>query len=518
MHLPWGKIAIGGLVVVAAFGGAVWASHWLWPGPQDRRPTLLDVPPLAPITRSSVIVAPASIALSAIRDALDAAAPRNLAGKRDNVLPQVLSNAEISWTVARGPLAVAGRPEGLAVSTALTGAVQTTGQVAGDSGNLVGALGGLLGGRIGQQVQNLQGKSIDQRTELRGSVTVRSRPALLAAWRVEPNLAAEVAVPDASLSVLGARLNVANEIKPLLDRGVNEQVAALQARLRADPFLEVAARREWSKMCRSIPLGAAAAGVPNLWLELRPTRAFAAQPRISAAALVLTFGVQAETRIVPNETKPSCPFPAQVELVPQAEQGRVNIAVPIDIPFTEVNRLLAAQLTGKTFPDDKASAFSVTVQKVDLAASGDRLLISLGVKANENKSWFGLGAEATIHVWGRPVLDRTRQVLRFDDLAVDVESEAAFGLLGAAARAAVPYLEKGLAENATVDLVPLTANARKSIEAALADFRKSVDGVRVDAAVTDLRLVGIAFDAKTLRVIAEADGTAQVVVTKLANR
>jgi hypothetical protein len=79
----------------------------------------------------------------------------------------------------------------------------------------------------------------------------------------------------------------------------------------------------------------------------------------------------------------------------------------------------------------------------------------------------------------------------------------------------VPYLEKSLAENATVDLVPLTANARKSIETALADFRKSVDGVRVDAAVTDLRLVGVEFDAKTLRVIAEADGTVQVAVTKL---
>jgi hypothetical protein len=63
--------------------------------------------------------------------------------------------------------------------------------------------------------------------------------------------------------------------------------------------------------------------------------------------------------------------------------------------------------------------------------------------------------------------------------------------------------------------VPLTANARKSIEAALADFRKSVDGVRVDAAVTDLRLVGVEFDSKTLRVIAEADGTVQVAVTKL---
>jgi hypothetical protein len=233
---------------------------------------------------------------------------------------------------------------------------------------------------------------------------------------------------------------------------------------------------------------------------------------------VLTLGVQAETRIVPNATKPDCPFPARLELVPQAQAGRVNIAVPIDLPFTDVNRLLAAQLTGKTFPNDGSGAFAVTVRSVNLAASGERLLISLGVKANETKSWFGLGADATIHVWGRPVLDGAHQLLRFEDVALDVQSEAAFGLLGAAARAAVPFLEKSLAENATVDLAPLTANARKSIDAALADFRKSVDGVRVDAAITDLRLVGIEFDAKTLRVIAQADGTTQVAVTKLADK
>jgi hypothetical protein len=225
--------------------------------------------------------------------------------------------------------------------------------------------------------------------------------------------------------------------------------------------------------------------------------------------------VQADTRIVPNETKPDCPFPAQLELVPPMDQGKINVAVPIDIPFTEVNRLLEAQLKGKTFPEDKSGAFSATVRTVALAASGDRLLISLRVKANENKSWFGLGAEATIHVWGRPVLDSGRQMLRLKDIALDVESEAAFGLLGAAARAAVPYLETTLAENAAVDLVPLTANARKSIETAIADFRKSADGVRVDAAVTNLRLVGIEFDAKTLRVIAEADGTVRVAVTAL---
>src|SRR5712691_6325195 len=514
MQLPWGKIAVGVVIAVVSFGGAIAAMSWLSPG-TGRRPALVEVPPLAPVARTSVIVTPAAIALTAIRDAMERAAPRDLTGKRDNPLTQLLSNAEIGWTIARGPLAVTGKPDGLAVSTALTGAFRATGQIANQAGNLTGAIGNLLGGGRAQGLGNLTEKTLDQRVDIRGSVTVLSRPALLPAWRMEPNLTAQVSIADASLSILGLKLSVSNEVKPLLDRTVNEQVAALQARVRNDPFLELAARREWAKMCRSISLGATAPGIPNLWLELRPTRAFAGQPRISDSALTLTVGVQAQTRIVPSETKPDCPFPAQLELVPQIEQGRINIGVPIDIPFTEVNRLLELQLKGKTFPEDQSGAFAATVKTVKLAASGDRLLISLGVKANENKSWFGFGAEATIHVWGRPVLDPARQMLRLNDVALDVESEAAFGLLGAAARTAVPYLEKSLADNAVVDLVPLTANARKSIEAAIADFRKSADGVRVDAAVTNLRLVGIEFDSKTIRVIAEADGTVKVAVTKL---
>jgi hypothetical protein len=204
-----------------------------------------------------------------------------------------------------------------------------------------------------------------------------------------------------------------------------------------------------------------------------------------------------------------------LDLVPQMERGQVNIAVPVDIPFTEVSRLLDAQLKGKTFPDDRSGGVTATIQSVEIAASGDRLLMSLHVKANETKSWFGFGAEAVIHVWGRPLLDRARQVLRIENIAVDVESQAAFGLLGLAARTAVPYLEKTLAENSVIDLVPLAANARRNIEAAIADFQRSTEGVRVDATVTDLRLAGIAFDAKTLRVIAEADGTVRITVTAL---
>jgi len=120
-----------------------------------------------------------------------------------------------------------------------------------------------------------------------------------------------------------------------------------------------------------------------------------------------------------------------------------------------------------------------------------------------------------VQIWGKPALDPKNQILCLTDLSVAVESEAAFGLLGAAARAAMPYLQQALADNAVVNLKPFAADALTKIGAALADFQQNKDGVQVEAAVHDLRLTGIEFDSTTLRVIAEADGTAKVAVTEL---
>jgi hypothetical protein len=508
-------ILIGLVILLASFLGATFALQFLPSGTGGGHPVLTEVPPLKAATRTSVIVTPTAIALSAIRDALEGAAPRDLAGKRENPVSQLLSNADIGWTMARGPLAVSGRPDALAVSTSVSGTLHVTGQIASQVGNIGGALGGILNQNLGQNLQNLTGKTLDQRADIRGNVTLLSRPALLPTWRLEPNLTTQVSIADAALSIAGIKLGVANEVKPFLERQVNEQVTALQARLRGDPSLEQAARRQWRKLCRSISLGAAGAGLPDLWLEIRPTKAFAGQPRIDSEAVTLVVGVEAETRVVPGETQPDCPFPSNLEIVPERDQGRLDLAVPIDVPFTEVNRLLALQLAGKSFPQDGGSPYEVTIRAASLAASGNRLLISLRVKAREKTSWFGLGTDADVYVWGRPALDRERQILRLEDIALDVDSEGAFGLLGAAARAAIPYLRDALAQNAVIDLKPFAANARRSIEAALADFRIGTQGVRVEANLADLRLIDIEFDAKTLRVIAQAKGAANVAVSAL---
>jgi hypothetical protein len=504
-------------VVVVSFLVSLKTMDWLSPRGAVVAPVLVELPPLPPAPRSSSIIAPVAIALSAIRDAADRGAPRSFAGKADNPVSQILQNADIGWTASRGPITATGAQDVLSLATPLTGTLNVTGSLTSKATGAIGdALGGLLGGNVVKQIGSVNIKALNANAEIKGNVTITARPKLAASWHIEPNLAAQVNLGDTSLSVAGARVNVPAQVKPLIDKTVADQITAMQERIRNDPSLERNARAQWAKACRSIPLQGtgAASSLPALWLELRPTRAIAAQPRVDASAVTLTLGIEAETRITSVQTKPDCPFPAKIAIVPPTPGG-VSIAVPIDVPFTDVNKIVAAQFAGRTFPEDGSGSVDVTVKRASVAASSDRLLISLLVNAKEKRSFLGLGGEANVHIWGKPVLDQDLQTLRLTNIELAVESEAAFGLLGAAARAAMPHLQKVLADNATIDLKPFISNAQKKIAAVISDFQQNEDGVRVAADITSLRLVDIAFDSKTLRVIAEAAGAINVYVTSL---
>src|SRR5262245_50051659 len=519
------RLAVGAACILALCSVAtIWALNRFIPSDSGLPEALAILQPpksLQPVTRASQVIAPVAVALTAIGQSLDALAPRDFTGKNDNPVTQLLGQAEIGLTVSRGTMVASGQPNTLTITTPLNGSVRISGQIGNTAGKAVGgignAIGNLLGGSaVGKQIEDLAVKTLDQRTDFRGNVVVTSRPQLTSAWRIEPNLAGRLDFNDAGTNVAGIRVNLGNEIKPVLDPIVASQISALQARLRNDPTIERSAREQWVRMCRSIPLGGEKTGLPPLWLEMRPVRAAAAQPQVDARNLTITIGVQAETRILPNETKPNCPFPAQLELVPPMQDGMLSVGVPIDMPFTELNRLLEPQLKGRHFPEDGSGPVDVEVLGANLTAAGDKLLIGLRVKAREKKSWFGFGTEATVHIWGKPALDQQDQILRLTDISLAVESEAAFGLLGTAARAAMPYLQKALAEKAVLDLKPFANDTRAKIAAALKEFQQSgSSGVRVDAAVNGLRLTGIEFDSRTLRVIAEATGTVKVAVTQL---
>ncbi len=508
-------ILIATAVLAVSFTAAMTAMNWFAPKSAGTAPVLVELPPLPPVQSTSTIVAPIAVSLAAIRDAADRAAPRTFNGRADNPLPELIKDADITWTAARGPIVANGAPEGLSLSTPLNGMLNFKGALSGNAQNALGnALGSLLGGNVAKQFGNINIKAMNANADIRGNIGMTARPTLLPNWRIDPGLTAQVNLNDTSLSVSGIRVNVPAEVKPVIDRAVNDQLAQLQQRVRNDPALEAAARREWTKMCRSIPLQGAAPGLPPLWLEMKPVRAIAAQPKIDAGNITLTLGLEADTRITPAATTPDCAFPAALSIVP-ARPGLIDIGVPIDMPFTELNKIVQAQIVGKTFPEDGSGAVDVTVKTASVAASGDRLLVSMLVNAKEKKSFFGFGGEATIHVWGKPSLDKAQQTIKLTDMTLAVESEAAFGLLGSAARAAMPYLQNAIAERATVDLKPFAANAQQQIATLVADMQKNDSGVKVAAQITSLQLTGIAFDSKTLRVIANAQGGVNVVVSAL---
>ena len=513
---------LGGIAVLAvSFFASLWIMDRVSPRPGaggGTKPALAQLPPLPPAARVSSVLAPVTITLASIRDAADRAAPRNFNGKANNPAPQLIQNADINWTAARGAISATGNNNAISLSTLVTGTVNAKGSLSQEAGGAVSQLAGqLFGSKTGEQIGRIAIREINANADIRANVAVQARPQLSANWRVDPNLAAQVSLADTNLNASGVRLNVADQIRPLMDKMLNEQLDKVREQARNDPTLEQTARREWTKMCRSIPLPPAAPGLPALYLEMKPTRAVAAQPRVDVTNVNLMLGIEAQTVVTTSQTKPDCPFPTALQIVPPLDKGKVSVGVPIDMPFTEVNKIITAQLKGRTFPEEADAPVAVTVKSANVEPSGERLLISLLVNAKEKKSWFGFGADATVHVWGRPVLDQAQQTLKLADLELAVESEAAFGLLGAAARQAMPYMQKALEERATIDLKPFAAEAREKISAAMSEFRKNDQGVKVDANITAVRLAEVAYDSKTLRIVAEADGAINVAVTQLPN-
>ncbi len=338
-------------MVAVSFFISLKALDWLSPRAPARPPNLVALPPLAPASRSSTILAPVAITLTAIRDAADKAAPHDFAGKADNPAAQILQNADIGWTASRGAITATGAQDVLSLTTPITGTLNITGSLTSKATGAVGnALGSLLGDKAAKQIGSIKIKELNAHAEIKGGVTISSRPKLAATWHFEPNLAAQVNLGDTSLTVAGARVNVPAQVKPVIEKTVNEQLEAVADRVRNDPSLKENAKLQWAKACRSIPLQGtgASSSLPPLWLELKPTRAIAVQPRVDASAVTVTLGVEAETRITSTETKPDCPFPDKISIIPPTPAG-VSIGVPIDLPFTDINKILESQLTAGRF-------------------------------------------------------------------------------------------------------------------------------------------------------------------------
>src|SRR6202161_4035705 len=217
-------ILLAAAVISVSFLVSLKAMDWLSSRGKVPAPMLAELPPLPPAARSSIVVAPVTVSLAAIRDIADRASPRNFAGKADNPASQILQNADIGWTASRGPIAATGAQDVLSLATSLTGTLNATGSLSSKATGAVGdALGGLLGGNVAKQIGSVNIKSLNASAEIKGNIAITSRPKLAAAWRIEPNLAGQVTLGDTNLSLAGARIRVPAQGKPLIGHTNSDQ-------------------------------------------------------------------------------------------------------------------------------------------------------------------------------------------------------------------------------------------------------------------------------------------------------
>src|SRR5215470_10863561 len=201
------------VVVAVSFFISLKVMEWLSPGAKLAGPQLAQLPPLPPAPRSSTVIAPVAISLTAIREAAERAAPKNFAGKADNPVSQLLQDADIGWTATRGPILATGAQEVLSLTTPINGKLNVTGSLTSKATGAVGdAIGGLLGADAGKRVGSVNIKAINASAEIRGNVVITLRPRLAQAWHVEPNFGAQVVLGDTSLILAGAKVNVPTQV------------------------------------------------------------------------------------------------------------------------------------------------------------------------------------------------------------------------------------------------------------------------------------------------------------------
>ena len=227
-------ILIGAAALTASFVAGSYVYDAMTPRPANVTPPPLAPLPALPSARTSKLVVPVSIPLTAIRDVAERTAPRNFAGKAANPLPQLLQDADIAWTATRGVITASGTQNQLGLAAPISGTLAVKGALSGNAKTAVNdALGKLLGSKAAEQI-GVNIKSFNANADINGTIAMAARPTLTPNWRVEPNLSAQVALNDNSVAVSGLRVNVPAQVKPMIDKAVNEQLTLLQQRIRND--------------------------------------------------------------------------------------------------------------------------------------------------------------------------------------------------------------------------------------------------------------------------------------------
>lgn len=447
----------GALVAVGALAAGVYALYPPVVTIAAVEAPLATAPQVQAAPAPSTISIPIAIPITTLRDALERAVPARESGVRPDPIGDPVRDDAFSWNFGRTPIAVAAGDGAITATTQISGTAQISGRVVlirGDLGKLLGRL-------------NPTNIPFSAHADISADATVTARPVVQPNWRIAPGLSASAQLREAEIPILDVtRISVRGRLQPEIDAKINALVAQLNARLANDRFLEEAAGKAWTDLCKAHPVSGPAGTDGKsqpLFLVVRPTTPHLAPLSLSADRVVTTLGLTAETRLTDSAASLDCP-PLPPIAPPPAESG-FRLVVPVNLSYASLSSELARQITGKSIvSEDGKLTFAVTGAR--LAADGDRLRVSIGFEAAEQR-YFGARVRGELQLRARPALDVRQQLLTFSDVALTAESQDALNSAGFLARLVAPAAEAHLGKKGVINLAREATRAREKAEAAL---------------------------------------------------
>lgn len=235
------------------------------------------------------------------------------------------------------------------------------------------------------------------------------------AWQATSESTIDYQITNANVGIGPARFDV----RRLLDGQLRPYVTALRdvidERLGAAIDLRGRMERLWPRVLQPIQV----MDDPALYVQLEPVEVQWVRPRLEPGRFTFGLGVSARVRSylgAPPALPEIPPLPALREV--DVMSNSFHLQVPIQVPFSELTARAQAELVGSERLLD--SGATIRIDSVELRGASDgRVHILCGINARKGML---RSAQGVLHMIGVPRYDPTTRVLRFEEVAYDLDT------------------------------------------------------------------------------------------------
>ena len=300
-------------------------------------------------------------------------------------------------------------------------------------------------------------------------------------------------------------LGIEGQVGDKLKDQINSAVAKLQSSLTCDTVPK-AVRDIWHAYSFAVP-------IPNLpgnsaYVNFTPTSAGLSGIGYGATdlGLAMTMGGTVEVTTSPASTTPAADLPPLTRI--PATSDKIAIVLPVKIGYDDAAKAALAYFKGRSFEaDTPAGHVKAVVTDLDVYPSAGRLALALGFSATTPHRIFD--TKGNVYLLAEPVLDAGQQIVKLQNVSFTAALDnKLWSTLVTVFNGPIKAL---IEQKAVFDLKPRIADLRAKIQpqlVAAAAKEKIVLTLKQD--FVGLRSINL--EDKTLEVVAEFDGTADLVV------